>query len=403
MASVPFPVPPGNRLLVWLSIFLSFLRLGLTSFGGPIAHLGFFRHEFVEQRKWLDDRSYADLVSLAQFLPGPASSQVGIGLGLLRGGLPGAFCAWLGFTLPSAVLLMLFGLLMRHGGSVLGDHWLHGLKLAAVAVVAQAVWGMGKSLCPDRERASMAVFAAGAAACWPGVWTQLAVIVVGGVLGWRWLDGESAAATPFQLVRGRNAAVFALLIFALLLLVLPLLARSGGHGWPLADRFFRAGALVFGGGHVVLPVLQAEVVPQGWVSNGDFLAGYGVAQVVPGPMFSFAAYLGVVSAATPHGWLGGIIALVAIFLPGFLLMIGVLPFWDRLRHRPAARNVMRGVNAAVVGLLLAALHDPVWTGAIHDGSDFSLALLAFLALLFWRWPAWAVVALCAAAAGLLAL
>jgi chromate transporter len=384
-----------------IAIFGIFLRLGCTSFGGPIAHLGYFRNEFVERRRWLADAAYADLVALCQFLPGPASSQVGIALGLFRGGLPGALAAWLGFTLPSAIALVLFGLLLAGLGMGEGA-WLHGLKVVAVAVVAQALWGMGRSLCPDRARASIAVAAAVAAGWAPGVWSQVGVIVAGGVIGWLGLRAAGALAhSPFPVRLRPRTGVLVLALFVALLLLLPLAAAGGdSHALRLADSFYRAGSLVFGGGHVVLPVLQAEVVPPGWVSDDAFLAGYGAAQAVPGPLFTFAAYLGAVSTPSPNGVAGAAIALAAIFLPAFLLVIGALPLWEIARRHPAMQRAMLGVNAAVVGLLLAAFHHPVWTSAIRSPQDFALAAVALLLLMFWKAPPWAVVIFCAAAAAL---
>ena len=385
-----------------LDIFGVFLKLGLTSFGGPVAHLGYFRAEFVERRKWLSDGAYADLVALCQFLPGPASSQVGIGLGLLRGGLPGALAAWLGFTLPSAIALTVFALLLATSGLGPDGALLHALKVVAVAVVAQALWGMGKTLCPDRIRASVAIAAAVMSSSLHGVWGQVGVIVAGGLLGWLWLQPTSEMPhSPFPVRLRKRAGLAALTAFFALLLVLPMFAsRSSSYGVQLFDSFFRAGALVFGGGHVVLPVLQAEVVPPGWVSNDAFLAGYGAAQAVPGPLFTFAAFLGAVSSHSPHGWLGAAIALVAIFLPGFLLVIGALPLWEGARRHPAMQRAMLGVHAAVAGLLLAAFYRPVWTSGILSAADFGLAALALLLLIFWKMPSWAVVALCVLAAGL---
>lgn len=383
-------------------IFIAFLRLGISCFGGPIAHLGYFREVFVHRRRWLDDHAYGDLVSLSQFLPGPASSQVGIGLGLLRGGLPGALAAWLGFTLPSALALTLFGLLLMHSVGTVDMPWLHGLKVAAVAVVAQALWGMGRNLCPDKERASLAVVAAIFTVLLPGTANQIGVLAMTALVGMRWLTptGELPH-SPFPVGLSKRLGMVALgLFFAILLILPPLAAHSGSYLLSLFDSFFRAGALVFGGGHVVLPVLQAEVVPHGWVSNAAFLAGYGAAQAVPGPLFTFAAYLGAVSTGGPNGWLGATVALIAIFLPGFLLMVGTLPLWEGLRRYPAMQGAMLGVNAAVVGLLLAAFYQPVWTSAIHAPADFALALGAFLLLVFWKMPPWLVVAQCALLAGL---
>ena len=384
-----------------LDIFFIFLKLGLTSFGGPIAHLGYFRSEFVERRKWLDDPAYADLVALCQFLPGPASSQVGIALGLLRRGLPGALASWLGFTLPSAVALVLFALVMTTVGGGADGAWLHGLKVVAVAVVAQALWGMGKNLCPDRSRASVAVVAAVIVSWMPGAPAQIGVIVAGGLIGALWLAPVNIlprSPLPFRL--GKRVGVAVLAIYFALLVLLPLMAgQSESYTLQLFDSFYRAGALVFGGGHVVLPLLQAEVVPAGWVSNDAFLAGYGAAQAVPGPLFTFAAYLGAVSSQSPNGWIGAVVALAAIFLPAFLLVIGALPLWESARRHPAMQRAMLGVNAAVVGLLLAAFYHPVWTSGIVSTADFVLAALAFLLLVFWKTPPWLVVIMCAVLAG----
>jgi chromate transporter len=385
-----------------LRIFLIFLRLGGTSFGGPIAHLAYFRQEFVERRKWLTDRAYADLVALCQFLPGPASSQVGIGVGLFRGGLPGALAAWLGFTLPSGVMLVSFGLALTGLSSNIHSGWLHGLKVVAVAVVAQALWGMGRSLCPDRARASVAVLSAVLAGLIPGALGQIIVIAAGAVVGTMWLaSGIALPHTPFPVYLSKRTGVLALSVCLGLLVLLPATAaQNNQYALQLFDSFYRAGALVFGGGHVVLPLLEAKVVPAGWVSADAFLAGYGAAQAVPGPLFTFAAYLGAVSSECPNGWLGAVIALVAVFLPGFLLVIGTLPLWESVRHHPAVQRAMLGINAAVVGLLLAAFYHPVWTSAILSVADFTLAAVAFLLLVFWKTPPWLVVALCAFAAAL---
>lgn len=379
----------------WLSVFLPFLRLGLTSFGGPVAHLGYFRAEFVERRKWLDEASYADIVALCQFLPGPASSQVGIALGTLRGGLPGAFAAWLGFTMPSAVALIAFAYGVAGLGDAQGAAWLHGLKIVAVAVVAQAVWGMASRLCPDKERASLAAAAALLALAVPSAAGQIGAIALGALVGWRLLPATvDGFAAPLAVRIDRRFSIGALVLFFLLLFGLPLLAAAtSDHIAALIDSFYRSGALVFGGGHVVLPLLQKAVVPPGWVSNDAFLAGYGAAQAVPGPLFTFSAYLGTIMGPAPNGWMGGLICLGAIYLPSFLLVIGILPFWDALRRRGAVRSALRGINAAVVGLLLAALYTPVWTGAIFAPADFALCLAAFLLLVFWRVPPWLVVVL----------
>ena len=376
-------------------VFIAFLKLGFTSFGGPVAHLGYLRTEFVERRRWLDEATYADVVALCQFLPGPASSQVGMTLGILRAGLPGALAAWIGFTMPSAVALILFA----YGVAGLGDlkhaAWLHGLKIVAVAVVAQAVWGMACNLCPDRPRVTLAAGAALLALAVPSAYGQVAAIVLGGLIGWRLLDGgQGQSDLPIAVPFGHGLSIGALLAFVILLFGLPLLvAGTGNHVIALLDSFYRSGSLVFGGGHVVLPLLQKEVVPPGWVGNDLFLAGYGAAQAVPGPLFTFAAYLGAVMGPSPNGWLGGLICLAAIFLPSFLLLVGVLPFWEGLRRRPAVQSVLKGVNAAVVGLLLAALYTPVWTSAIFGPTDFAVGLVAFILLVFWRVPPWLVVIL----------
>jgi chromate transporter len=389
----------------WVEVLAAFLRLGLTSFGGPVAHLGYFRTEFVERRRWLDEAAYVDLVALCQFLPGPASSQTGISLGMLRAGLPGAVAAWIGFSGPSAAAMIAFGYGVGRLGDLAQVPWLHGLKIVAVAVVAQAVWGMARNLCPDRERASVAVGAALLVLAEPSAAGQVGAIVAGGLVAWGLLPAAAGArAHPLAIRLPRPLALSALGLFALLLFGLPgVAAASGGHLAALVASFYRSGALVFGGGHVVLPLLQQAVVPPGWVGNDAFLAGYGAAQAVPGPLFTFAAYLGTVMQGTPHGWLGGILCLAAIYLPSFLLLIGVLPFWDALRRRTSVRAALQGVNAAVVGLLLAALYHPVWTSAIFGPADFGLGLAAFLLLALWRVPPWVVVVLGALGAEGLAL
>jgi chromate transporter len=388
----------------WYTVFLAFLRLGVTSFGGPVAHLGYFRAEFVTRRRWLGEAAYGDIVALCQFLPGPASSQVGITLGILRAGLTGGFAAWLGFTAPSAVALVLFAYGIGRLGDIAQSAWLHGLKIVAVAVVAQAVWGMARSLCPDRTRASMAVGATLLVLAVPGAWGQIGAIVLGGLIGWRLLPPAAQSDTArIDLKLGRALGIGALALFAALLFGLPILdAATNNHALALFDSFYRAGSLVFGGGHVVLPLLQQAVVPPGWTSNDAFLAGYGAAQAVPGPLFTFAAYLGAIMQPGPSGWEGALICLCAIYVPSFLLLIGVLPFWDALRRRGAVQAALKGVNAAVVGLLLAALYTPVWTSAITGASDFALGVAAFLLLVFWRVPPWIVVVLGAAGASGLA-
>jgi chromate transporter len=378
-------------------IFLVFLRLGLTSFGGPIAHLGYFREEFVARRKWVGERAYADLVALCQFLPGPASSQVGIGIGLAKGGLRGAVAAWIGFTAPSALALILFGLGIAAYGEFLNAGVLHGLKVVAVAVVAQAVWGMARGLCPDAPRATIAVLAAIAALASPTALGQVGVIAGGGLIGIALLRAEADEhRVTLGIEVSRTLAIGALVLFFVLLAGLPALAAvHPSHTLALVDAFYRTGSLVFGGGHVVLPLIQSEVVPPGWVTNDAFLAGYGAAQAVPGPLFTFAAYLGTVMGPTPNGWLGGTLCLVAIFAPSFLLVVGALPFWDELRRYALMQSALRGINAAVVGLLLAALYDPVLTSAIRGRADFGLALAAFALLQFWKVPPWLVVMACA--------
>ena len=383
-------LPTRNSLV---EVFVVFFRLGLTSFGGPVAHLGYFRDEFVARRRWLDEPTYADLVALCQFLPGPASSQVGMAVGLSRAGIPGAVAAWAGFTLPSAAALIALAYGVQASWGVLDGGVLHGLKVAAAAVVAQAVWAMARSLCPDAARATFAVAAAVAMLLAQSVQAQLAVILAAAIAGRVWLriDG-TASVTALPAIPRRRAAATAWILFCSLLVLLPV-AATGRDSVALAvfDRFYRTGALVFGGGHVVLPLIQAEVVPPGWVSNEVFLAGYGAAQAVPGPLFTFAAYLGAVMQVGPGGWVGGLLCLLAIFLPSFFLVVAALPYWHRLRASRAAQSALAGVNAAVVGLLLAALYDPIWVSAIRSSGDFALALGAFLLLAVWRVSPWIVV------------
>ena len=380
-----------------LEILLVFLRLGCTSFGGPIAHLGYFRAEFVERRKWLTERAYVDLVALAQFLPGPASSQTGFGIGLMRGGLLGGLAAWTGFTLPSAALLVLFA----YGAGTIADSragagLLHGLKLVAVAIVAQAVMGMARSLCPDRTRASIATVALVVMLLAPSSFFQIGTIVAGGIAGWALCRGDGASVPDgIAMPVSRRFATMCLVLFFLLLALAFVPARSGVLA--LFGAFYRSGALVFGGGHVVLPLLRNAVVVPGWVSDNGFLAGYGAAQAVPGPLFTFAAYLGTVAGIAPGGVAGAAVALLAIFIPGILCLMGTLPFWHGLRARPAAQAAMRGTNAAVVGLLGAALYNPVWTSAVKGPADFAVAAAAFVLLVAWRAPPLVVVGLAALA------
>jgi chromate transporter len=396
------PKPAGNVA----EVFLAFLKLGLTSFGGPIAHLGYFRAEFVERRKWLSESSYADVVALCQFLPGPASSQVGFALGILRGnGLLGGLAAWFAFTMPSAIILFAFAITAAAFTGPMAEGILHGLKLVAVAVVAQAIWGMANSLTPDRERAAIALVAVAIVVFIGGSFGQIIAIALGAVAGlWLCRGNGLAPAGHLGFAVPRRYGVTALLLFAALFLITPLVAaKTGSQGLALFDAFYRSGSLVFGGGHVVLPLLQAEVVTPGWVSNADFLAGYGLAQAVPGPLFTFAAYLGAVMGPSPNGLAGATIALVALSLPGLLLVYGMLPFWDALRLRPAAQAAMRGTNAAVVGILGAALYNPVWTSAVLTPRDFAVALTGFLLLTVWKLAPWIVVIGLAAAGAILRL
>jgi chromate transporter len=387
-----------------IEVFLVALRLGLTSFGGPIAHLGYFHHEYVERRKWLTEDAYGEVVAISQALPGPASSQTGIAVGLLRAGYLGGLMAWLGFTLPSAIALTAFGFGVRQIGNVQDQDWLHGLMLAAVAIVALAVWSMARTLAPDKERATMAILAAIVMLSWQTAIAQVVIIIVAGLIGWRLF--HNIASPPDAHIKapvGRNVAIACLATFFLLLGVLPLLASlADGQGLRLFDAFYRSGALVFGGGHVVLPLLDRAVVKPGWVSRDDFLAGYGAAQAVPGPLFTFSAYLGSVMKPTPSGVAGATIALIGIFLPSFLLIFGGLPLWSAWRHHPGFRAALRGVNAGVVGLLLAALYQPVWTSAVGKPSDFAIVVAAFGLLAFWKLPPWVVVVFAALAAELVA-
>jgi chromate transporter len=395
---------PGRQAGTWPEVLAVFLRLGLTSFGGPIAHLGYFRDEFVVRRRWLDDRAYADLVALCQFLPGPASSQVGIAVGLTRAGYAGALAAWTGFTLPSAIVLVAFAYGVEALGGTGGSGWLHGLKIAAVAVVAQAALGMMRSLTPDRERATIAVAAAALMLALPSTWAQVGAIVLGGAAGLLLLPTKAPTDhIALPLVVGRRTGMVMLGLYFALLLGLPLLASvSASQAVREIDAFYRAGSLVFGGGHVVLPLLKESVVPSGWVSGDAFLAGYGAAQAVPGPLFTFAAYLGAVMTQPPNGVAGAALCLVAVFVPSFLLVFGALPFWEEVRRRDWAQSALRGVNAAVVGLLLAALYNPVWTAGITNAGDFALGLAAFLLLMMWKTPPWLVVVLCAVGGAVIA-
>ena len=391
------PPPPLSE------IFLAALRLACTSFGGPVAHIAYFRKEYVEKRGWLDEAHFADLVALCQFLPGPASSQTIFGIGHQQRGLAGGLVATLGFTLPSAALMIGFA----YGIGVLGNlgaaGWLKGLKVAAVAVVAQAVWLMSRNLCPDWPCRALAVVVAATVLWLPFAWSQMAVIGVGAMIGWLAFKAANAAPQIAPTVSDRRTGTICLLLFFLLLGVLPLLAHITANPWlEIFDRFYRAGALVFGGGHVILPLLEREVVNPGWLTHDQFLAGYGAAQAVPGPLFTLSGYLGAVMNRGPGGVIGGLWAVLAIFLPAMLLVAGALPFWQKLRHQSGAQAALRGANAAVVGVLAAALYHPVWTSGITGGRAAALAGVALVALLSQRIPVWAVVIGCAAAgAGLL--
>jgi len=382
------PAAHQSRAKALFEVLAVSTKLGVTSFGGPVAHLGYFHHEYIRRREWLDEQTYADLVALCQFLPGPASSQVGIGIGVLRAGPLGGLVAWLGFTLPSVVALVLFAFLLT-GVEIGAAGWIHGLKIVAVAVVADAVLSMGRKLAPDRNRATIAVVSAAVALLWQTAYSQVVIIAVAGVLGW-WLYADSAGATARRIAVpiSRWAGGAALAAYVGLLLLLPLLRQATGNPWiAVFDSFYRPGSLVFGGGHVVLPLLEREVVPVGWVSREAFLAGYGAAQAVPGPLFTFAAYLGAVLG----GIAGAAVALAGIFAPAFLLIMGALPFWNSLRANRKIQGALVGINAAVVGILLAALYDPLWRSAILVPVDFALAAILFVMLVFWRMPPWLVV------------
>ena len=373
-------------------VLLIYLKLGLTCFGGPIAHIGYFREEFVVRRRWLDEQAFADLVALCQFLPGPASSQTGFAIGLMRAGYLGGLAAWTAFTLPSAIALVLFADGVGSLGGVIGTSLLHGLQLVAVAIVAQAVWGMARSLSPDRERASISAVAALIILFSPSSLAQITAILLGGLTGLLLCRGAPPVASGHVTMPvSRSAGIAALAAFAVLLIGLLLVQGRLSTGLDLFAAFYRSGALVFGGGHVVLPLLREAFVAPGWVGDDAFLAGYGAAQAVPGPLFTFAAYLGAVAHATPNGLTGAIVGLVGIFLPGILVLIGTLPFWDALRTRLGVQAAMRGINAAVVGILAAALYDPVWTSSVKTSGDFAIALIGFVLLVAWRAPPLVVV------------
>ncbi|MFI8712671.1 chromate transporter [Brevibacillus brevis] len=381
----------GHQKISWKSVMevlLVSVKLGVTSFGGPIAHLGYFHNEYIRRRKWMDEQSYADLVALCQFLPGPASSQVGIGIGIMRAGLWGGVAAWLGFTLPSVLALLIFAFTLQ-GVDSGSDSWIHGLKLVAVAIVAHAVWGMGQKLAPDRTRVTIAIAAAAITLLWHSAWSQVTVMILAGIAGLLFFRQPKVSDFPeFRVPISRALAIACWIVFFGLLLVLPILRESTGFSLlALFESFYHAGSLVFGGGHVVLPLLEREVIPTGWVTQEAFLTGYGATQAVPGPLFTFATYLGALIA----GGVGAIVATIAIFLPAFLLVIGALPFWNSLRRNSKIQGMLIGVNAAVVGILLAALYDPIWTSTILAPMDFIVAAILFIMLEHWKLPPWLVV------------
>ncbi len=381
-------IQPTKKLKSLLEVLFISTKLGLTSFGGPVAHLGYFHNEYVRKRKWMDEKSYGDLVALCQFLPGPASSQVGIGIGIMRSGILGGLFAFIGFTLPSVIALILFALLLNHVN--IGEAgWIHGLKIVAVAIVAQAILGMAKNLTPDLKRKAIALFVLIGTLLWQSTYTQVAFILLSALIGFllfKEQEDSEEKSIPFPISR-RFASICLVLFFALLFLLPILREFTSSHWIAMFDSFYRSGALVFGGGHVVLPLLEREVVPSGWVSKETFLAGYGATQAVPGPLFTFAAYLGAVM----NGWQGGLLATIAIFLPAFLLILGTLPFWDTLRRNTKIKGALMGVNAAVVGILISAFYQPIWSSSILAPIDFALASLLFSMLVFWKLPPWIIV------------
>lgn len=372
-----------------LEILFVSTRLGLTSFGGPIAHLGYFHEEYIRRRKWMDEKSYADLVALCQFLPGPASSQVGIGIGVMRAGIIGGIISFIGFTLPSVVALIIFALLI-HSFGFADAGWIHGLKIVAVVVVAHAILGMANNLTPDLRRRTIALGAIVLTLLWQTAFTQVAIIVIAGCIGYFLYKNQTLEASTSNglFPISRRLGVACLALFFGLLIILPIIREATALNWiAMFDSFYRAGSLVFGGGHVVLPLLEREFVPTGWLSEEEFLAGYGAAQAVPGPLFTFAAYIGAVIS----GWQGGVLATIAIFLPAFLLILGTLPFWDTLRQNAKIKGALMGVNAAVVGILIAALYHPIWTTSVLSSADFAFAAILFSMLVFWKLPPWIVV------------
>lgn len=388
----------GGKIGTVREVFGAFLKLGCVAFGGPVAHLGFYEAEFVRKRQWITSADYADLVALCQFLPGPSSSQVGFAMGLKRAGLAGAFAAWAGFTLPAAILMLAFALGLDALGTTAKAGWISGLKLAAVAVVAQALWNLATKLCPDRERALLALGAACGLLLLPGSGWQALIIALGGGYGWWRFRPRSEVGEPSNAECPSTPPGWPwLAAFAVLLLGLPLLASllPPNSTAAVVSAFYRAGSLVFGGGHVVLPLLDAYTVAPGWVDRETFLAGYGAVQALPGPLFSFNAYLGASLTAGPGGPLGGALALVAVYVPSWLLVLGALPYWERLRRLRSAKAALMGANATVVGLLLAAFYDPVWSEAVTSPQRAAFALAAFGTLRFLRLPPWALVVFCA--------
>ncbi|MFB5283987.1 chromate transporter [Peribacillus sp. Hz7] len=387
----------NSRFKSLLEILFVSTKLGLTSFGGPVAHLGYFHEVYIRRRKWMDEKSYADLVALSQFLPGPASSQVGIGIGVMRAGILGGIVAFIGFTLPSVIALMLFAILLQ--GLDTGEAgWIHGLKIVAVAVVAHAILGMAKNLAPDLKRKNIALFSLVGTLLWQSILTQVVVICTSALLGYLlYKQHTESDEESIQFPITRKAGILCLTLFFGLLILLPILKEITTSHWvAMFDSFYRSGSLVFGGGHVVLPLLEREFVPTGWISEEAFLAGYGVTQAVPGPLFTFASYLGAIM----YGWQGGLVATIAIFLPAFLLILGTLPFWDTLRRNPKIKGAFMGVNAAVVGILISAFYQPIWTSSILTSIDFAFAAILFSMLMFWKLPPWIIV-VCGAIGGIL--
>ncbi|MFS0781003.1 chromate efflux transporter [Bacillus sp. 1P06AnD] len=383
-----------------IDILLVSMKLGFVSFGGPVAHLGYFHEEYIRRRKWMDEKRYADLVALCQFLPGPASSQVGIGIGVFRGGIVGGIVSFLGFTMPSVIALILFALILQ-GLNIDNAGWIHGLKLAAVAIVAHAIIGMAQTLTPDIQRKTIALLALILTLLWQTVFTQVGVILLSAFIGYLlYNQNKETIHSKAQFPITKKGGVICLSLFFGLLFLLPIVREVTGSPWvALFDSFYRSGSLVFGGGHVVLPLLENEFVPTGLLSQEAFLAGYGATQAVPGPLFSFSAYLGTAM----YGWIGGLTATIAIFLPAFLLIIGTLPFWDSLRRNPQINGALLGVNAAVVGILISAFYHPIWTSAIIEPIDFAFGAVLFSMIVYWKLPPWMIVMTGAIGGSLLSL